>query len=68
MPYWMNKVGCWEIKKCHKKEKCPILFNTALPCWAIKNVPCKESMGKNQCYQCDVYKKYGKNRPIIEYF
>jgi len=44
----MNKIKCWEIKKCPDENftKCAAYLNKELPCWEIKGLPLKRDFVK----------------------
>jgi PAS domain S-box-containing protein len=58
----MDKVKCWEIFQCNKKE-CPAYKSRNLRCWLFPGTHCRDSIqGKfidkiEMCLDCEVFKK-----------
>jgi len=55
----MNKIKCWEIRKCPAETatKCLAYLNDKLPCWEIKGLPLKIDQIKS-CNICPVFLNY----------
>ncbi|MEO5367752.1 MAG: MerR family transcriptional regulator [Magnetococcus sp. WYHC-3] len=51
----MSLIPCWEQKDCHHagKERCPVITDNRLPCWANKENWCQETA--QECRHCRVY-------------
>jgi PAS domain S-box-containing protein len=58
----INKVKCWEIFQCNKKE-CPAYKSRNLRCWLFSGTHCRDSIqGKfidkiEMCLDCEVFRK-----------
>src|SRR3989304_2880113 len=58
----MDKVKCWEIFQCNKKE-CPAYKSRNLRCWLFPGTHCRDSIqGKfidkiEMCLDCEVFRK-----------
>jgi len=58
----MDKVKCWEIFQCNKKE-CPAYKSQNLRCWLFSGTHCRDSIqGKfidkiEMCLDCEVFRK-----------
>ncbi|GAB6180013.1 methyl-accepting chemotaxis protein [Desulfotomaculum defluvii] len=71
--YWEEKEHCSDVMHCREEgrspEKCNVSKNPEYPCWNIKGTYCKGEKGNDvrKCKECEVYKRYGNNEPIVVY-
>ena len=71
--FWEGKEHCSETKNCRAEgrdpSQCKVSKYTGYPCWNIKGTHCKGEKGNDirQCKECEVYKQYGNNKPIVVY-
>ena len=70
--FWEDKgEACWDILECRKggrnPEKCNAHKCQGVPYWNVKDTHFKGNKGCDirQCKECDVYKKDGKEKPIV---
>lgn len=71
--FWEGKEHCSDIKDClaegRNPEQCNVSKHPEYPCWNIKGTHCKGVKGTDirQCKECEVYKRYGNDRPLVVY-
>ncbi|SHK60412.1 methyl-accepting chemotaxis protein [Desulforamulus aeronauticus] len=71
--FWEGKEHCSETKNCREEgrnpDQCKVSKFPSYPCWNLKGTHCKGEKGNDvrQCKECEVYKKYGNNEPIVVY-
>lgn len=71
--YWEGKDHCSDIMHCREEgrnpDQCNVSNHPDYPCWNIKGTHCKGEKGNDvrRCKECEVYKRYGNNEPIVVY-
>ncbi len=58
--FWADKTPCWVIRDCipDARQKCPAYQDQSQPCWKVPNTLCKELVGIDTCFACQVFKLY----------